>query len=105
MATVIPLDVKKLALMSLMEDAEIIPSSFSNVSCTASDTSIFGFLPQTDPNTMTLGIKSAGKAVLTVGATCTFADPQSGQSVTQPKQKVLNVSVTGSGPNFVVEIN
>lgn len=105
MATVIPLDVNKLALMSLLEDAEIIPSSFSNIVCNASDLAVFGFLPQTDPNTLPIGIKAPGTALLTIGALCTFNDPESGELVTQPKSKTLSVSVTGAAPNWTVTLN
>lgn len=105
MATVIPLDVKKLALMSLMEDAEIIPSSFSNIACVASDLTVFGFLPQTDPNVLPLGIKSSGEANLVVSCDCTFENPQGGALITQKKSKSLSLSVSGEAPNWAVSIN
>lgn len=83
-----------------------VPGTFGpQIAFTSSNTAVCGVKDDPAANTLDLEITGAGDAALTVGATCTFADPQSGQPVTQQKQKTLNVSVTGSGPNFVVTIS
>lgn len=103
MPTALTLDVPKLATMFLTEDGANVPSSFSNIACSASDLTVFGFLPQSDLNILPLGITGPGKASLSISADCFFS--LSGVNNPQRKTKTLPITVSGSAPNWIVAIN
>jgi hypothetical protein len=104
MSKVLTLDVSDLATMSLMEDGSIVPSSFANITCSASDLTVFGFIPPLSGNNLNLGIKGPGSASILLTADCDYIDRYTNKPGTTTKTKSLNVSVTGNGPSFVVEI-
>jgi hypothetical protein len=71
----------------------------------ASNVAVFGFLPQTDQNTIPIGLTGPGNANLTISADCLFIDRYSGKSSTTTKSKTLSVSVVEVGGSFEVTLN
>lgn len=104
MPTALTLDLPKLAFMTLTEDGAQVPSSFSNVACSASDLSVFGFLSPLSGNILNLGIIGPGTASILIKADCNYTDRYTGKPGTTTKQKSIPLNVTGSAPGWTVVI-
>lgn len=91
------------ATLGLELNGQPIPGTISpQIGFLSSNTDVLGVKDDPQPNTLDLLITGQGSANLTISTDCTFADPQSGEPVTQNKSKTLSVSVVSSGEDFLV---
>ena len=87
------------------DNNQVIPGSEGpEVTLTSSDAGILGVAIAEKPNTVQLLAVAPGSASLIMSTPCTFKDPQSGQIVTQTKQKTIPVTVEESGGVFEVTL-